>query len=44
MSEPSKGRGALAASGLAAILASTCCLGRMYGNCSVARAKRAGLT
>lgn len=27
MSEPQNGRGALAASGLAAILASTCCLG-----------------
>lgn len=27
MSEPKNGRGALAASGLAAILASTCCLG-----------------
>lgn len=27
MAEPQKGRGALAASGLAAILASTCCLG-----------------
>ena len=27
MSEPTKGRGALLAGGLAAILASTCCLG-----------------
>ncbi|PZP52147.1 MAG: mercuric transport protein, partial [Azospira oryzae] len=27
MSEPKRGRGALAASGIAAVLASTCCLG-----------------